>query len=821
VRLGLCLLPQELAVQGDAGAAPHREAEHPPQVAARGGAVPAGPRWNRADLETLASGRISSVFGPLFEKQDGFARQVRMPEPPLLLADRVLGIDATPGEMGLGTIWTETDVRTDAWYLHEGRMPGGILVESGQADLLLISWLGVDFHNKGERVYRLLGCELTLHGPLPVPGETLTYAIDVDGHALQGDLRLFFFHYDCRVDGVLRASVRAGQAGFFTDEELRGSAGVLWSASDAEPTPGAGVAPPAVPCSKTRLTRSDLEAFVDGRIGACFGPGFERAAVHTRTPVIQGGRMRLLDEVTHLDLDGGPWRRGYLRARFALEPDHWFFQGHFKNDPCMPGTLMLEGCLQAMAVYLTAAGYTLDRDGYRFEPTTGEPFVLRCRGQATPASREIVYEVFVDELVAGPTPTLHADLLCTIDGLKAFHCRRMGLRLVPAWPLDPGRVQHPVESGRPCARVGDFSFDERAILACAWGRPSEAFGSMYAPFDGGKRVARLPGPPYLFISRIAKVTGPIGGMQSGSEVVAEYDVPRDAWYFADNGARVMPFAVLLEVALQPCGWLASYVGCALTTDQELLFRNLDGTATIHEDVGDHAGLLVTRARMKTLSRAGALILVGFEVTVLAGDRVIGELETSFGFFNRESMADQPGLPASAFERDGPGGAPALLAPLAGEQRPPLPRGRLKMIDRIVGVWPEGGAARLGRLRAEKEVAPEEWFFKAHFFADPVQPGSLGLEALLQCVQVLAREHATDHALVRPRFESAAHGVALSWKYRGQVLPHNRRVSLDVEVTHVVREERGIRVVAEGSLWVDGKKIYAAKGLGVRVVDDAG
>ena len=28
----------------------------------------------------------------------------------------------------------------------------------------------------------------------------------------------------------------------------------------------------------------------------------------------------------------------------------------------------------------------------------------------------------------------------------------------------------------------------------------------------------------------------------------------------------MPFAVLLEVALQPCGWLAAYMGSALTSD---------------------------------------------------------------------------------------------------------------------------------------------------------------------------------------------------------------------------------------------------------------
>ncbi len=36
------------------------------------------------------------------------------------------------------------------------------------------------------------------------------------------------------------------------------------------------------------------------------------------------------------------------------------------------------------------------------------------------------------------------------------------------------------------------------------------------------------------------------------------------WYFAANRQATMPFAVLLEIALQPCGWLAAYLGSALT-----------------------------------------------------------------------------------------------------------------------------------------------------------------------------------------------------------------------------------------------------------------
>ncbi|MEO7328544.1 MAG: beta-ketoacyl synthase N-terminal-like domain-containing protein, partial [Minicystis sp.] len=340
-----------------------------------------GPKFDRAALEILASGKISSVFGPAFADQDGYVRQVRMPMPPLLLADRVTGIDAVHHELGTGTLWTETDVTAESDYLHEGRMPAGIMIEAGQADLLLISWQGIDRLNQGERVYRLLGCELTYHGELPQPGETLSYDIHVDGHANQGDVRLFFFHYDCHVGGKLRLTVRGGQAGFFTARELDESGGILWDARTATPAENAVLDAPAVTCSKRAFSAADVRAFSEGRVVDCFGPGYEQALSHMRTPRIQAGKMLFLREISEFDPQGGPWGRGYLRAEAPIAPDDWYFTGHFLNDPCMPGTLMFEGCVQAMSFYLTALGYALPRDGWRFEPVHGHTIPMRCRGQ--------------------------------------------------------------------------------------------------------------------------------------------------------------------------------------------------------------------------------------------------------------------------------------------------------------------------------------------------------------------------------------------------------------------------------------------------------
>jgi acyl transferase domain-containing protein/3-hydroxymyristoyl/3-hydroxydecanoyl-(acyl carrier protein) dehydratase/1-acyl-sn-glycerol-3-phosphate acyltransferase len=807
------------AIPATPSATPSVEAPHPK-------GSPVGPRFDRGQLEIHAGGRISEIFGPPFAAQDRYERQVRMPLPPLLLADRVVGLAAEPASMGKGTIWTETDVTWDSWYLHQGHMPAGVMIEAGQADLMLISYLGVDLLNRGERVYRLLGCELTYHGDLPRAGDTLRFGIHLDGHAAQDAVRLMFFHYDCTNGDRLQLTVRKGQAGFFTDGELAASAGCLWSPETQAIVQAPRLSPPAVGCGKSSFDRGDLDAFARGDAFACFGPGFERAQTHTRSPRIQDGRMLLQDRVTDLDVAGGPWGRGYLRAELDVRPDLWFFDGHFKNDPCMPGTLMFEGCLQAMAFYLAALGFTLPRDGWRFRPVSDLPYQLQCRGQVTPSSCRLVTELFVEEVVAGPVPTLFADLLCTVDGLKAFHARRVAIELVPDWPLEamPALLAEAAADTRPTAEADGFRFDQASLLACAWGKPSKAFGPIYTRFDGPGRVARLPGPPYLFMSRVTEVDGPIGVMKPGASVIVEYDVPPDAWYFGENGCRTMPFAVLLEAVLQPCGWLSSYVGSALSVAEELGFRNLDGTGKLLGEVFPDSGTLTTRVKLSTVSATGAIIIESFEVTCSAGERPVYEMKTVFGFFPPAALANQAGLPVLDVHRELLERPSDFLVDLTvrppeffDPRRPRLAGPMLLMLDRVDGLWPAAGKAGLGQMRAVKDVDTDEWFFKAHFFQDPVQPGSLGIEAMIQALQLFMLQAGMDDGIVVPRFESIGTETELKWKYRGQVLPHHRTVHTTIEITAAGRDERGAWATCDASLWSDGKRIYEAGNLGMRIV----
>ncbi|MBQ74117.1 MAG: beta-ketoacyl synthase [Gammaproteobacteria bacterium] len=791
--------------------------------------VKPGPSFSRQQLEVLAGGKISSVFGPLFEKQDEFSVQVRMPEPPLLLCDRVLGIEGEPGSMGTGTIWTETDVRADSWYLHRGRMPPGIFIESGQADLLLISWLGIDFHNKGTRAYRLLGCELVFHGELPRPGETLEYEIKVDGHAQQGDVRLFFFHYDCHINGEKRISVRSGQAGFFNEKELAESAGVLWEAETADFTVGVKPCEPVAVCEKQNFSRADISAYLDGDLQRCFGDEFARAHTHTRTPASPSGKYNFLGEVTHFDSAGGPAGRGYLRVVEDIHTNDWFFDGHFKNDPCMPGTLMADACLQAMAFYMSARGHSLYRDGWRFQPVRGVNYKFVCRGQVLPDSKQLVYEIFIDEEIFDNQPQLFAHVMCSVDGRKAFLCERLGLELVPDWPLSSmPELLKSVDDARPLAHIGDFPLDYRSLISCAWGKPSLAFGEGFAHYDGPLRSPRLPGPPYHFMTRIVALEGEMASMKSGGYVEALYDIPEDAWYFAENSSVTMPYCVLMEIALQPCGWLASYTLGRDYANSDLLFRNLDGKAVQHREIAPVDGELKTSSKLTSISRIGELIIENFDVTCTIGDETVFTMQTVFGFFPPDAMANQKGLPISDHERtifDQPGnhlvdfsGRPA---PYFDQSSLTLPDSKLLMVERITFLDAEGGVAGVGSIRGEKDVDLTEWFFKAHFFQDPVQPGSLGIEAMLQLMQAFMISQDMHRGFKNPRFEPILIADETEWHYRGQITPEKDLITIDFEVTELGEAEGSCWVIGEARLWGDKLKIYHAPRIGMRILEEEG
>jgi 3-hydroxymyristoyl/3-hydroxydecanoyl-(acyl carrier protein) dehydratase len=466
----------------------------------------------------------------------------------------------------------------------------------------------------------------------------------------------------------------------------------------------------------------------------------------------------------------------------------------------MPGTLMYECCLHTLRVFLTRMGWVAEEGAAVWEPVPGVAGRLRCRGQVIASTKKVWYEVEIKELGYGPEPFAIADALMYADGKPVVEMIDMSLRL-------SGTTREEIEAiwrdKKSAAAKAAPLFDRDRILAFAIGKPSEAFGDRYRVFDEERVIARLPGPPYQFLDRIVSIENcRPWEMKAGGRIVAEYDVPPEEWYFEANGSSGMPFGVLLEIALQPCGWLAAYVGSALTSDIDLSFRNLGGRAVQLEPVGRRVGTLKIAVAITKVAASAGMIIQNYDYRVTAGGRPIYEGDTYFGFFSKASLANQVGVRDAASYN--PTSAEAADARrLAYPSQPPFPDERLRMIDEAEVSALRGGPAGLGWARGRKRVDPSEWFFKAHFHQDPVCPGSLGLESLLQLGKLLwAERWGAPHEL---GFQAVTIGREHRWTYRGQVVPKDRETTVMATVGAVDERERTLTL--DGLFSVDGRNIY--------------
>lgn len=215
--------------------------------------------------------------------------------------------------------------------------------------------------------------------------------------------------------------------------------------------------------------------------------------------------------------------------------------------------------------------------------------------------------------------------------------------------------------------------------------------------------------------------------------------------------------------------------------------------------------------MTRLAKSGDMLIQHFDFRVSDDVGVVYEGNTYFGFFTREALAEQAGI------KDERGLESWSLEKPTGDvpypREAPFPDERWRMIDVVESLETDGGIEGLGYARGSRPIAPSDWYFPAHFRDDPVQPGSLGLEAIVQLLKVLA---AARFGVERLKWHRA---VALDtkheWIYRGQVLPSHRRVRAEA----LVRSANADRLVAGGRLSVDGRVIYLAHGFSLELLSE--
>ncbi len=799
-----------------------RELPAPPVFEAQNGGTtdqtkPATVIWGQADLLKYAQGNIAEIFGPEYALIDTYSRRVRLPMPPYLLVDRITKLNGKLGEYKPSQMTTEYDIPLNAWYSVDGQIPWAVAVESGQCDLMLISYLGIDFENQGNLVYRLLDCTLTFLEDLPKEGQTLRYDISINSFARSGKNLLFFFSYDCFVGDRMVLKMRGGCAGFFSDEDLaRGKGIILTDAAHAAraATPKQHFAP-LLTSIRSTFGQDELRMLTAGDLTTCFGPQYAQPG---RNPSLRlpGGQMLMIDRVVEIDTTGGPWGLGSVTAEHDLAPDNWYFPCHFKDDQVMAGSLMADGCVQLMQFYLMYLGlhtYTVDA---RFQPLPNLPQVVRCRGQVTPTTGKLIYRMEVTEIGLTPHPYAKANVDILLDGKIIVNFQDLGLQLVEKNPP------------APVAPKQAALFDERHITEFATGSLVACFGPEYATYDT-RRAPRTPNGDLQLISRVLSVNGTRGQVASGSSLVAEYDVPAQAWYFEQNAYPTLPYSILMEIGLQPCGFLSAHLGSTLPyPDENFYFRNLDGNGKYLREVDTRGQTITNHVKLLSSTAIQGIIIQKFSYELACGGEPFYAGEAAFGYFQAEALINQVGLDRVAAGRPTPLThslstatkldlrLPALFSALPNQPYYRLSGGQLHLLDEVQ-VVPGGGKFGQGYIYAQKIVNPQDWFFRAHFRQDPVMPGSLGVEAMLQALQAYMLHTGLGRDFRSPRFAQVA-GHNIVWKYRGQVVPDNHDLSLEIHISKIETTSGQITIFGEASLWKENLRIYEVKPLALMVVD---
>lgn len=126
-----------------------------------------------------------------------------------------------------------------------------------------------------------------------------------------------------------------------------------------------------------RPSSYDREALLACSRGEMFGPNNAQ---------LPAPPMLMMDRITRIAADEGAYGKGYLEAELDINPDLWFFECHFKNDPVMPGCLGLDAMWQLVGFYL----------GWRGNPGRGRALgvgEVKFTGQVTNTVKKITYKI--------------------------------------------------------------------------------------------------------------------------------------------------------------------------------------------------------------------------------------------------------------------------------------------------------------------------------------------------------------------------------------------------------------------------------------------
>ena len=358
----------------------------------------------------------------------------------------------------------------------------------------------------------------------------------------------------------------------------------------------------------------------------------------------------------------------------------------------------------------------------------------------------------------------------------------------------------------------DPLYSEDQIIAFTIGDPKECFGDLFAGFEG-QRIPRLPNGPLRYIDRVYKIDGPKGTVHNTSSLVSDVDIQSHNWYLP-AGEGTLPYVSLMEIALQPCGFLSAYMGSIKDkSGVDLYFRNLDGETTLADWPNIINNAITNRVELISSTTLQDVIIQEYSFELFSEGKSFLQGTSSFGYFTKQMLSNQSGLDGAKtvsqwMESNRDSGEWVKRSEsdsmTSDPETPHLPE--------IPQVWvsKSGGIHSEGYLYANLEVPTNSWFYDAHFYQDPVMPGSLGVEAMARTIM----QSSPTWGIPQSNRWRIIPGNTTKWKYRGEITKETDQITIEIHLQNIQTEGSRSQIIADGYLWKGKTRIYQINNIGL-------
>ena len=384
-------------------------------------------------------------------------------------------------------------------------------------------------------------------------------------------------------------------------------------------------------------------------------------------------------------------------------------------------------------------------------------------------------------------------------------------------------------------------FDRDACLEFAIGRAGNVIGEAFDIIDSYPVRVRLPDEPLMLVDRIMEIQGEMLSMGPG-KIVTHHDVRNNAWYLDGNKA---PVCITIEAG-QADLFLCSWLGIDHRVKGKRSYRLLDARVTFHRTLPSPGETIEYHIEIDRFLKQGESYLFFFHYRgYINGELLISMRDGCAGFFTPEEVENSGGIILKSGEKEKAEAKAWLVPPvemvkeayddgkinalrrgaleecfgphfkgiLLG-QNMRLPGGRMHLLDRVTEIDPNGGRFGLGRIRAEADISPDDWFLTCHFIDDMVMPGTLMYECCAHTLRVFTQRMGWISTRDEVHYD-VIQGIESDLKCRGPVTVHTRKARYEIEIKEIGYNPEPY-VIADAHMFSDNHRIVLYKNMGLKI-----